>query len=175
MDCEIDDVIRSQKKSKLWTAIALSIFEIEKQSKAQNVGNWTGYPWLKFQVYIQINKFWQVRNLWLPFQLNMFLFFYSFFPVSFLTVTFLPPHCYFLSCYLLSCYFFSRAKLLLFFLFLYLHPDCYLFSCYCFSCYFLSYPKLLLFFLLPFSSYFLSEHHLMYLWPYRSLVQNQIW
>ena len=43
MDYITDDVIRATNKSKLWTAIALSIFELEKRSKAQNVWNWTGY------------------------------------------------------------------------------------------------------------------------------------
>ena len=38
MDWFIDDVIRPQNKSKFWKAIALSIFDIEKWSKAQNVG-----------------------------------------------------------------------------------------------------------------------------------------
>ena len=69
VDCFIDDVIESQSRSKLWTAIALSKFELEKRSKAQNVGNWTGYQKFKFQFHIQISKFWQVRNLWLPFHL----------------------------------------------------------------------------------------------------------
>ena len=67
VDCFIDDVIGSQNRSKLWTPIALSKFELEKRSKAQNVGNWTGYQKFKFQFHIQISKFWQVRNLWLPF------------------------------------------------------------------------------------------------------------
>ena len=43
MDYITDDDIRTTNKSKLWTAIALSIFELEKRSKAQNVWNWTGY------------------------------------------------------------------------------------------------------------------------------------
>ena len=43
MDYITDDVIRATNKSKLWTAIARSIFELEKRSKAQNVWNWTGY------------------------------------------------------------------------------------------------------------------------------------
>ena len=69
MDCSIDDVIRSRNKSKLWTAIAMSKYELEKRSKAHNVGNWTGYQKFKFQIHIQISKFWQVRNLRLPFHL----------------------------------------------------------------------------------------------------------
>ena len=69
VDCFIDDVIGSQNRSKLWTAIALSKFELEKRSNAQNVGNWTGYQKFKFQFHIQISKFWQVRNLRLPFHL----------------------------------------------------------------------------------------------------------
>ena len=67
MDCSIDDVLRSQNKSKLWNAIALSKFELQNLLKAQNVGNWTGYQKLKFHFHIQISKFWQVRNLRLPF------------------------------------------------------------------------------------------------------------
>ena len=63
----VDDVIRSQNKSKLWTTIALSKFELEKRSTAQNVANWTGYQKFKFQFHIQISKFWQVSNLRLPF------------------------------------------------------------------------------------------------------------
>ena len=43
MDCFIDDVIGSQNRSKLWTQIALSIFELEHRSKAQNVTNAHGY------------------------------------------------------------------------------------------------------------------------------------
>ena len=68
LECFIDDVIRSQNKSKLWTTIALSKFELEKRSTAQNVPNWTGYQKFKFQFHIQISKFWQVSNLRLPFQ-----------------------------------------------------------------------------------------------------------
>ena len=67
LECFIDDVIRSQNKSKLWTTIALSKFELEKRSTAQNVPNWTGYQKFKFQFHIQISKFWQVSNLRLPF------------------------------------------------------------------------------------------------------------
>ena len=67
LECFVDDVIRSQNKSKLWTAIALSKFGLEKRSTAQNVANWTGYQKFKFQFHIQISKFWQVRNLRLPF------------------------------------------------------------------------------------------------------------
>ena len=67
LECFVDDVIRSQNKSKLWTTIALSTFEPEKRSKAHNVANWTGYQKFKFQFHIQISKFWQVRNLRLPF------------------------------------------------------------------------------------------------------------
>ena len=37
LDCYVDDVIGSENNSKLWTAIALSIFELEHRSKAQNV------------------------------------------------------------------------------------------------------------------------------------------
>ena len=65
----VDDVIRSQNKSKLWTTIALSKFELEKRSTAQNVANWTGYQKFKFQFHIQISKVWQVSNLRLPFHL----------------------------------------------------------------------------------------------------------
>ena len=43
MDYITEDDIRDTNKLKLWTAIALSIFELEKRSKAQNVWNWTGY------------------------------------------------------------------------------------------------------------------------------------
>ena len=49
LECFADDVIRSQNKSKLWTTIALSKFELEKQSTPQNVANWTGYQKFKFQ------------------------------------------------------------------------------------------------------------------------------
>ena len=69
LECFVDDVIRSQNKSKLWTTIALSKFELEKRSKAQNVANWTGYQKFNFQFHIQISKFWQVRNLRLPFHI----------------------------------------------------------------------------------------------------------
>ena len=43
VDCFIDDVIGFQNRSKLWTPIALSIFELEHPSKAQNVTNDHGY------------------------------------------------------------------------------------------------------------------------------------
>ena len=69
LECSVDDVIRSQNKSKLWTTIAMSKFELEKRSTAQNVANWTGYQKFKFQFHIQISKFWQVSNLRLPFHL----------------------------------------------------------------------------------------------------------
>ena len=69
LECFAHDVIRSQNKSKLWTTIALSKFELEKRSTAQNVANWTGYQKFKFQFHIQISKFWQVSNLRLPFHL----------------------------------------------------------------------------------------------------------
>ena len=69
VDCFVDDVMGSKNKWKLWTAIALSIFELEKRSKPQNVGKWTGYQKSKFQFDIQISKFWQVCNLPLPFHL----------------------------------------------------------------------------------------------------------
>ena len=69
LECFVDDVIRSQNKSKLWTTIALSKFKLEKRSTAQNVANWTGYQKFKFQFHIQISKFWQVRNLRLSFHL----------------------------------------------------------------------------------------------------------
>ena len=62
---------QAPNKSKLWTTIALSKFELEKRSKAQNVANWTGYQKFKFQFHIQIRKFWQVRNLRLPFHLSV--------------------------------------------------------------------------------------------------------
>ena len=39
LECFVDDVIKSQNKSKLWTTIALLKFELEKRSKAQNVAN----------------------------------------------------------------------------------------------------------------------------------------
>ena len=71
LECFVDDVIRSQNKSKIWTTIALSKYEIEKRSTAQNVANWTGYQKFKFQFHIQISKFWQVRNLRLPFNLSV--------------------------------------------------------------------------------------------------------
>ena len=48
LECFADDIIRSQNKSKLWTTIALSKFELEKRSTAQNVENWTGYQKLSF-------------------------------------------------------------------------------------------------------------------------------
>ena len=73
-ECFVDDVIRSQNKTKLWTTIALSKFELEKRSTAQNVANWTGYQKFKFQSHIQISKFWQVRNLRLPFHFFVFFF-----------------------------------------------------------------------------------------------------
>ena len=57
----------SGPKINLRTAIALSKFELENWSKTQNVGYWTGYQRFKFQFHIQISKFWQVRNLRLPF------------------------------------------------------------------------------------------------------------
>ena len=75
LECFVDDVIRSQNKSKLWTTIALSKFQLKKRSTAQNVTNWTGYQKFKFQFHIQISKFWQVRNLELPF--HHYLFFNS--------------------------------------------------------------------------------------------------
>ena len=78
LECFVDDVIRSQNKSKLWTTIALSKFELEKRSTAQNVANWTGYQKFKFQFHIQISKFWQVRNLRLPFHF-CFVFHWSLF------------------------------------------------------------------------------------------------
>ena len=68
----VDDVIRSQNKSKLWTTIALSKYELEKRSTAQNVANWTGYQKFKFQFHIQISKVWQVSNLRLPFHFICF-------------------------------------------------------------------------------------------------------
>ena len=43
MDYITDDVIRAPNKSKLWTAIALSIFELKHRPKAQNVTNGHGY------------------------------------------------------------------------------------------------------------------------------------
>ena len=69
LECFVHDTIRSQNKSKLWTTIALSKFELQKRSKAQNVANWTGYQKFMLQFHIQISKFWQVRNLRLPFHL----------------------------------------------------------------------------------------------------------
>ena len=41
--CFIGDVIGSKNKSKFWTVIDLSIFELEKRSKAQNVTNTNVY------------------------------------------------------------------------------------------------------------------------------------
>ena len=72
LECYVDDVIRSQNKSKLWTTIAMSKFELEKRSTAQNVANWTGYQKFKFQFHIQISKFWQVSNLRLPFHCSCY-------------------------------------------------------------------------------------------------------
>ena len=40
----IDDVTRSQNRSKFEIDISPSIFELERRSKAQNVGNAHGYP-----------------------------------------------------------------------------------------------------------------------------------
>ena len=48
LECFVDDVIRSQNKSKLWNTIALSKFELEKRSTDHNVANWTGYQKFKF-------------------------------------------------------------------------------------------------------------------------------
>ena len=70
VDCFIDDIIGSPKIGQNF--VALSKFELEKRSKAQNVGNWTGYQKIKFQFHIQISKFWQVRNLRLPFHLYIY-------------------------------------------------------------------------------------------------------
>ena len=55
MDYITNDVIRSQNKSKLSTAIALPIFELEHQSKAQNVTNARGYlsGTFKFQYHFR--------------------------------------------------------------------------------------------------------------------------
>ena len=39
----IDDVIRSNNKSKFWTTVTPSIFKLECQSKAQNIRNARGY------------------------------------------------------------------------------------------------------------------------------------
>ena len=39
----IDDVIRSQSRSNFEIAISPSIFELERRSKVQNVGNANGY------------------------------------------------------------------------------------------------------------------------------------
>ena len=39
VDCLIDDVKGPPNKLKLWTAISLSIFELEHRSKVQNVTN----------------------------------------------------------------------------------------------------------------------------------------
>ena len=49
MDYITDDVIRTPNKSKLWTAIAPSIFQLEHRSKAQNVTNANGYPYSIFK------------------------------------------------------------------------------------------------------------------------------
>ena len=39
----IDDVIMSTNMSKFWTAVTSLIFELERWSKAQNVGHQNGY------------------------------------------------------------------------------------------------------------------------------------
>ena len=39
----IDDVIMSINMSKFWTAVTSLIFKLERRSKAQNVGQYTGY------------------------------------------------------------------------------------------------------------------------------------
>ena len=51
VDCFIDDVIGSQNRSKLLTHIALSIFELEHRSKAQNVTNAHGYLYGNFNFW----------------------------------------------------------------------------------------------------------------------------
>ena len=55
VDCFIDDVIRFQNRSKIWTAIALSVFELEHRSKAQNVTNAHSYlcSIFKFQFHFR--------------------------------------------------------------------------------------------------------------------------
>ena len=40
----IDDVTRSQSRSNFEIGISLSIFELERRSRAQNIGNANGYP-----------------------------------------------------------------------------------------------------------------------------------
>ena len=87
LECYVDDVIRSQNKSKLWTTIALSKFELEKRSTAQNVANWTGYQKFEFQFHIQISKFWQVSNFRLPFHTHCYT---SIFATASLTTCVVP-------------------------------------------------------------------------------------
>ena len=41
-DDVIDD-IKSKSISKFWTTVTLLIFKLECRTKAQNMGNWTGY------------------------------------------------------------------------------------------------------------------------------------
>ena len=73
VDCFGDDVIWSPNKSKLWTVIALSIFELEHGSKVQNVTNTDGYlcSIFKFRCHFRLNfiatsrwrPFWKRQNI----------------------------------------------------------------------------------------------------------------
>ena len=49
----IDDIIKSKSKSKTWTTVTSLIFKLERQTKVQNVGNWTGY--LDLMLNLQYN------------------------------------------------------------------------------------------------------------------------
>ena len=80
-DDVIDDIIKSKSRSKFWTTVTFLIFKLERRTKAQHVGNWTGYFHVilisKSSLSLQLSslsyewssfgKFWQVHNLWLPF------------------------------------------------------------------------------------------------------------
>ena len=64
VDCFVDDVIGSQNRSKLWTPIALSIFELEHRPKAQNVTNAHGYHCsiFKFRYHFRLKNSTQPQN-----------------------------------------------------------------------------------------------------------------
>ena len=66
MDKITDDVIRPPNKSKLWTAIALSIFELERRPNAQNVTNAHGYLRIQLLVSFPVKKF-VASSKWRPF------------------------------------------------------------------------------------------------------------
>ena len=68
VDCFVDDVIGSQNRSKLWTPIALSIFELEHRPKAQNVTNAHGYHCsiFKFRYHFRLKKIFSTSK-WRPF------------------------------------------------------------------------------------------------------------